>query len=155
MKDLPEGWLTAPEARTLRRLAAGKVVLEMGAFKGRSTVVLADTAKHVFSVDRHLGVEGHGESLDDYLRVALPLANVTIVIGDFENVVPHLCDVGMVYVDGNHDYATVQRDITLIGPLMPRLVAFHDWDFAEVKQAGMDAYGAADGLVGSVAWYRG
>ncbi len=154
-QNLPEGWLTGPEARTLRRLATGKVVLEMGAFKGRSTVTLAETAKHVFSVDRHQGVEGHGESLHDYLDVALPLGNVTIVIGTFEDVVPHLWNIGMVYIDGNHDYATVQRDISLVSVLEPAIVVFHDWDFPEVKQAGMEAYGAADGLVGSVAWFRG
>ena len=34
---LPEGWLSPEEAHELRRLSRGRTVLELGAWKGRST----------------------------------------------------------------------------------------------------------------------
>ena len=88
--DLPAGWLTPAEADELRRLAAGRTVLELGAWKGRSTVVLAEVASYVVSVDRHRGIPGHGESLDEYLANVRDLANVAVVIAGFADIVPHL-----------------------------------------------------------------
>ncbi len=128
-------------------------MLELGAFKGRSTVVLAETAALVISVDRHNGIYGDEDTFPAYLANIRELGNVIPVIAEFDFIVPHLTDIQMVYIDGNHDYDTVARDIRLITELTPDLVAFHDWDFKEVKQAGEEAFGAPDGLVGSVAWY--
>src|SRR5262249_28176496 len=45
------GWLSYAEGRALWELARGKRVLELGRFHGRSTVVLAQSAREVVSVD--------------------------------------------------------------------------------------------------------
>lgn len=134
MGALPDGWLTDEEADELRWLASARVVLELGAWKGRSTVALADTAHYVISVDRHQGIDGHGESLDEYLANVRDLPNVAIAIGRFEQVVPHLHQIEMVYIDGDHDANSVERDTRLACYLRPFVIAYHDWDFHEVRE---------------------
>src|SRR5260370_33172975 len=52
--------VTRNEATELARLAAGKTVLEMGAYHGFSTIVLASVAELVYSVDWHQGDEHAG-----------------------------------------------------------------------------------------------
>lgn len=153
MKNQPDGWLTAPEAKQLAKLANERVVLELGAFKGRSTVALAETAALVVSVDRHHGIYGDEDTFPDYLNNIREYGNVVSVIATFEQFVPYLRNIGMVYIDGDHDYESVKRDIVLVSTLEPDVVAFHDWDFPEVAQAGSEAFGTPDGVVGSVAWY--
>src|SRR4029077_11328726 len=66
---LPEGWLTSAEAAALAEIAAGKTVLEIGAWLGRSTVALARSARLVVSVDHHHGppYDGNGSTLQRFL----------------------------------------------------------------------------------------
>jgi len=54
------GWLTEPEGRELARLAEGKVVLEIGAYCGRSTICLAQKASSVGVIDTF---DGRGTAL--------------------------------------------------------------------------------------------
>lgn len=150
--NLPDGWLTIEEAEQLALLAQGKTVLELGAWKGRSTVLLAGSAKQVVSIDRHNGIPGHGgDSLDEYLGNVRDLANVSVVIADFQSVVPLLGHFDLAYIDGDHDEYSVYRDVRLVEGHADML-AFHDWDFPEVR-AGAAHLGEPDGLVGSLAWF--
>ena len=52
-----EGWLTDAQARRLhaRAAAAGGTVVEIGSFRGRSTIVLAMAAGEVVAIDPHAG----------------------------------------------------------------------------------------------------
>jgi Methyltransferase domain len=129
---LPPGWLTEREAEHLAEQAAGRLVLEVGAFLGRSTVAMARTAAKVVSVDHH-----HGRpepTVRDYL------ANLES-FGVSEKVIPIVTDFGqaagflkpvfeMAFVDAGHDGISVLRDggaawqLLLVGaPLY-----FHDYD---------------------------
>lgn len=149
---LPDGWLTDEEANELRRLASDRIVLELGAWKGRSTVAFAETARYVVSVDRHRGITGHGESLQEYLGNILSLDNVAAVIASFSDFVPLLgYYFDVVYIDGDHDTVSVERDTALAISLDPKIIAMHDWDFDEVKAAGLTFFGEPTSLVGSVA----
>src|SRR5690606_27987830 len=53
-KDV-DGWLTYEEGRALADAAAGKCVLEIGSYCGRSTICMAQTAQHVHWIDPHDG----------------------------------------------------------------------------------------------------
>jgi SAM-dependent methyltransferase len=162
---LPDGWLPDNEVRELQRLAKGKAVLELGAWKGRSTVALGLVAKYVVSVDRHEGVEGYGvtgmDSLPDYLDAVRGLANVAIVVADFDAFCPFLCDYfDLVFVDGDHDTDAVARDTQTALEHVARgrdgTLVFHDWDMDSVREGVASALGSRSParVVGSLASFE-
>lgn len=110
--------LTPEEGRALAELAENRVVLELGAFLGRSTIILAQTALKLHSVDHHRGDAHAGEvrTLDQYLgnlrRYGLD-AEVVTHIGRFEDVLPALCPqyFDLVFLDGFHTQQAVERDL--------------------------------------------
>jgi predicted O-methyltransferase YrrM len=161
--------VTHDEARALALLAAGKTVLELGAWHGFSTVVLASVATEVISVDWHLGDDhaGHGDTqsifrsnLDKY-GVA---DKVDVRVGRFEDVVPQLAAEGAqvdgAFLDGQHDAASVSRDLQLALTVVKPggFVAFHDYGRAahngfagfEVTEVA-DEFGI-DGFIGFLGW---
>lgn len=157
--DQPKGWLTPEEAIALAKLAKGKFVLELGAFKGRSTMVLADVATYVVSVDRHNGIPPFhsGDSLTEYLDVVRGRQNVAAVVAENWHDFSLFLKWGsfdLVYVDGDHDFESASRDAVLAQRLDPGMVAFHDLDDPPVAEAARSMFGDPDGLVGSLGWYE-
>jgi len=155
MTDLPDGWLSAADVKELARLAKSQTVLELGAYKGRSTVVLSEHAKYVISVDRHQGVNYPEDTFTDYLLAVRELPNVAIVVARFEDFVPYIWNMEMVFIDGDHDYNSVKRDIQLALDLDTLVIVFHDWDFDEVRAAARPYFlGEPDALSGSIASFK-
>jgi len=108
--------LTSAEAAQLRILACDGLVLELGAQYGASTIVLAQAAHWVHSVDWHQGdsMAGHMNSLEAYftnLRRA-GVANVVSHIGRFDEVLSLFESYRFdgCFLDGEHDRASVERD---------------------------------------------
>lgn len=141
--DIPTGMKPA-EAEALQRLAYGQGVLECGAWSGFSTIVLAQAAVTVHSVDWHRGDQhaGVAYSLPEY---AANLARyglgdrIIIHVGRFEDVLPTLRPRSFngCFLDGQHDRASVARDLRLIEPLLhpPAWLAVHDFGLFEVEPA--------------------
>lgn len=71
-----QGWLSEAEGGELQMLAAGKTVLEIGAWKGRSTICLASVAKHVVTVDHFKG--------DGYTGAAFTLPDFVRTLADYD-----------------------------------------------------------------------
>lgn len=130
-RDIP-GWLHETEAEQLAKLAAGKRVLEIGSYCGLSTVCMARTAEHVTAVDYF---DGRGtpqpmDTLEDFRRNIgrYGVANKVAVC------LPHeplpLAEYDFAFIDGAHDYESVQHDIRrACGVLAPGgLIAFHDYN---------------------------
>ena len=164
MVSLPDGWLSDQEATELQRLATGKTVLELGAWKGRSTVVLAEVARYVVSVDRHQGLDVPADhpqfgcdSLPDYLNTVRELENVAIVVADFRLFLPHLAVAfDLAFVDGNHDADSVERDSLLACQhtyFSTGIIVFHDYDIESVREGVKRVFGSRqpDSLAGSIA----
>src|SRR6266567_9487866 len=92
--DIPTA-VTVEEAGKLATLATGGDVLELGAWHGFSTVILAQAARRVVSVDLHQGDEhaGEGDTWESY-RANLArygvTANVDARRGRFADVLPAL-----------------------------------------------------------------
>lgn len=150
------GWLTELEAAELARLSANKTVLELGAWKGKSTLVFARYASYVVSVDRHEGIEevGGWDSFGEYLANVADQKNVAVVRARFEDVVPLLGVFDLVYVDGDHSFDAVVRD-GMLARDHGRVVAFHDWDLPDVPTAARLVFGRdPERVVGSVAVYE-
>jgi predicted O-methyltransferase YrrM len=157
----PHGWLSDAEASELQRLATGRTVLELGAWKGRSTVVLAETAAYVVSVDRHQGIAemGDEDSLPDYLANVRGLENVAIVIAQFDRIVP-LFDsfFNLCFIDGSHDEQSVYQDAMMAMEHTDGYgtVAFHDWDMDSVRKGGLRAMSKSPNrVVDSLAVFEG
>jgi hypothetical protein len=135
--------LTEEEGYALAGLAQNKVVLELGAWLGRSTVCLAQTAEKVWSVDWHQGDEhaGAGHTLNPYFqnlnRYGL-LDTVVPIIGRFEDVVPGLAPryFDLVFLDGFHSYEAVMADIARILDLQPAVLVFHDYGVEASSHGG-------------------
>lgn len=156
--NLPPGWLPTDEVRELQRLTRKMSVLELGAWKGRSTVAMSHVARYVVSVDRHEGIAevGGADSLPDYLDAVRGLPNVAIVVAAFDSFCPFL-DVffDVVFVDGDHDEVSVARDTqtALEHVRVGGTLVFHDWDMADVRAGVRSVLGSRDprALVGSLA----
>ncbi len=162
--DIPSA-VTQEEAAKLATLATGKDVLELGAWHGFSTVILAQAARRVCSVDWHQGDDSiaamggaDGDTWESY-RANLARygvsANVDARRGRFEDVLPELAKQGVlfdgVFLDAQHDTASVEADLALALPLVRPggFVAFHDYGRSEAT--GHPGFGVA-GVVGHLAW---
>jgi hypothetical protein len=150
--ELPDGFLSQREAEALHDLAEGRSVLEMGAFKGRSTVAMALKAKSVTSVDWHQG-DIHtvgsrhphiGSTLAEYRKNIAPYPNVEPIVGRFEDVLPAMAgrEFDMVLVDGQHDLESVIRDMNYAISFKPAVIAVHDYGLFEVTE-GLETFGVS------------
>ena len=131
--DAVDGWLTTGQAGELyhaaRATRSGERIVEIGSFRGRSTIVLANAAPPgvaVIAIDPHAGndrgpQELHGYATaarDDHQRFVANLAAAGV-----EDRVRHVRafsteahaavdgDVAVLYIDGAHRYGPARTDI--------------------------------------------
>jgi hypothetical protein len=149
-----EGWLEDGEADLLLA-AAGRaigthpngMVVEIGSYCGRSTVVLGaalaaaanapDTK--IYAIDPHQGIvgaldQGIQQGLPTYARFLQNIADAGIAhlvesIRQRSYEVSWSKPIGFLFVDGLHDYFNVTRDFHHFEPWIESgaLVAFHDY----------------------------
>lgn len=149
-----ESSLTEAEGRTLAELANGKIVLELGAWLGRSTVCLAQTAARLYSVDWHRGDEhaGLAPTLAPYLRNLNRYGlfdRVIPIIGRFEDVLPALgyAHFDGVFLDGFHTYEAVLSDADQARRLVAPggWMAFHDYG-VQASSFSNEPFGVTDAV---------
>lgn len=126
------GWLLPAEGKALAELARGKRVLEIGSYCGLSTVCMARTAKHVTAMDYF---DGRGTPRPQDTRETL-LANLKrygvqdrVQTCHPESAELPLDEYDLVFIDGAHDFESVQADTQkALAVLAPDgLLAFHDY----------------------------
>ena len=150
-----EGWFSDEEADLLAAAVAEAVrttpaphhVVEVGSYCGRSTVVigrvlqiLGGSGAAVHAVDPHEGLVGamgeavwSGEPTLDRFTRAIRDAGleglVRPVVRRFQDVVWTEGPIGLLFVDGLHDYASVMGDMTHLDIHLPpgALLACHDY----------------------------
>lgn len=144
-----DGWLLTDEALLLQEVAKGARVLELGAWKGKSTLALASTAKHVVTVDTFRGDADTGEAdtLGEFLanvRRSGLHGRIEEVVSTIEAAAPEIRRrrFEVVYIDASHDAESVERDTALaMEALLPGgTILWHDWDYESVR-AGVLATG--------------
>jgi len=122
--DVPTA-ISRAESDVLARYAAGKDVLEVGAWHGYSTIVMARVAKWVCSVDWHRGDAhaGAGDTLESFMNNLARYGvvhKVDVRVGRIENVAQALeldgYDVG--FLDAFHTEDAVLRHLMLMSPLI-------------------------------------
>jgi predicted O-methyltransferase YrrM len=151
--------LTEQEAAELQRLAALRRVLEIGAAFGYSTVVMADVALQVWSVDPHV-VHNSLDVINQNLGRHAVASRVRILVGESLTVLPSIGaqQFDLVFVDGDHTAAGVAFDLEQAQRLAVSggILAFHDWGeetCPEVRQV-LEAWRQPDRIVDTLAVYQ-
>jgi predicted O-methyltransferase YrrM len=176
-----EGWRPRDQAELLVRLAERvdreHAIVEIGNYRGRSTVALALGAKlgngaQVYSVDPHLEFTGprggrFGREDQQHLYANLARAGVgalVSVVGLESRAVAESWrgpSVGLLFIDGDHHYEGVRADFAAWEPHLARgaIIAFDDSDFADVARAIAElerdpAHLVARGATGCIRWLQ-
>lgn len=123
--------LTETETTVLRQLAFDADVLEIGSAFGYSTIVLAQVARHVTSVDPHIIPGSAEEWLLNLERHGLR-HKVTERVG-YSGDALDAFDPGsfdLIFIDGDHSEEMVSSDIRMSLPLLRPggQIALHDYD---------------------------
>jgi MMP 1-O-methyltransferase len=139
-----DGWLTDREGELLYNLAtrcSGKgVIVEIGSWKGKSAIWLAsgsrDSSKvKVHCVDPHTGSPEHGPDVQTLAEFNSNIAKaglqdlvVPLVMTSEEAVRNWDKKVELLFVDGNHEYEEVEKDMVSWFPYLTEgaIVALHD-----------------------------
>lgn len=153
LKEISEipGWLTPEEASFLFHSAAkvpvDQIIVEIGSWKGKSTTALGLGSRggfgaKVLAIDPHKGSEEHQQIWGEVDTLAEFKANMTKL--DLNDIVTPLVEtsqtaaehvgnnVGLIFIDGAHDYNSVWNDIVTWAPkVVPGgIIAVHDtWHF--------------------------
>ncbi|MEW6306713.1 MAG: class I SAM-dependent methyltransferase [Verrucomicrobiota bacterium] len=150
--DAVEGWLNDAEGRLLYRLARNAsnagVIVEIGSWKGKSTIWLGHGSHdgpnvNVHAIDPHTGSPEHHQNSRlvwtfDQFQQNIKTAGVDDVIVphvDFSTKVAQSFTkpVSLVFIDGQHDYESAKQDYESWYPKVVEggVMAFHDttgWD---------------------------
>jgi predicted O-methyltransferase YrrM len=128
-----EGWMSPDQARRLydaaARTDAGQRIVEIGSFRGRSTIVLASAAPagvSVVAIDPHAGNDRGPQEIEGFADEAAgdhEVFNTNLVAAGVAERVTHLRmfsdaahdgvdgAIEVLYIDGAHRYAPARTDI--------------------------------------------
>jgi predicted O-methyltransferase YrrM len=137
-----EGWLSDAQGRVLMRLAAAATgrgaIVEIGSWKGRSTVWLAAGAKlagrRVYAIDRHTDsredptANTFSEFLTNIERTGVADAVEPLVMSSTDAAARVPEAVELLFIDGDHSFAGVLSDAETWLPRVVEggMVLFHD-----------------------------
>lgn len=128
-----EGWMTPGQARRLwtcaRSVRAGRTIVEIGSFRGRSMIVLASAAEHgveLVAIDPHAGndrgpheFEGYEEEASEDHDVFVANLEAAGVRDRVRHVRKYSSDaledvpgeIDLLYIDGAHRFGPANEDI--------------------------------------------
>ena len=139
-----EGWLSLEDAVFLceSTIRASGPVVEIGAFRGRSTIALALGARTsgslVYSIDPHaefVGVfGGHFVPADreayyrNLIKSGLAMYAALVNLPSVQVAVCWQKEIGLLFVDGDHRYEAVRQDLLSWAPFIRKggLIVFDD-----------------------------
>lgn len=133
-----DGWFTLSEGKFLYDLSKAingrGVIVEIGSWKGKSTICLAKGAKpetKIFAIDPHVGSDEHlalvavGEKVWTFdkfkqnLQTFGVLDRVTPIVDYSHNVAKTWSQpIELLFIDGAHDEESVTRDFELFSPFV-------------------------------------
>jgi hypothetical protein len=137
METIP-GWYDRQEGALLESAALGApsgACVEIGSYHGRSTVVLA-SVRFTTSIDPHEGISVKGGSGTPTLEAFEANAsrcgvrdNIAIVRQPAQDVAWRGSSIGMLHIDGLHDYENARGDFEHFRPFLAKeaIVCFHDY----------------------------
>ena len=135
MRGVP-GWMLPEDGLKLYELAyfAPGPILEIGAYHGKSAILMCNAARDGGTGATVLSVDVDGHALDA-ARAQAARHGVTDGIVFFRGSVEALLRTasglrpGLVFIDGDHSHAGVLRDLEALEPRVPdgALLLFHDY----------------------------
>jgi len=146
------GWLTEAEGLSLynaaKKIKHGNVVVEIGSWKGKSTICLGDGSKDgnkvkIFAIDPHIGSSEHqkmfNKKVDTFEEFKQNINRAGIaefvepIRDTSENAARNFNQkIEFAFIDGAHEYSFVRLDFKLWFPRVMNggVLAFHDsWHF--------------------------
>jgi predicted O-methyltransferase YrrM len=153
--DKVDGWLTDKEGELLYNFAkrcTGKgVIVEIGSWKGKSTIWLGKGSKKgsqvkIYAVDPHIGSTEHNEeygkvwTFDEFQKNIknAKVDDIVIPIVETSKEAAEKIDgpVELVFIDGAHEYSLVELDFRSWFPKMidGGIMAFHDTEWLGPKK---------------------
>jgi glycosyltransferase involved in cell wall biosynthesis/predicted O-methyltransferase YrrM len=145
-----EGWMSENELVALNNLAGNmESIVEIGSWKGRSThALLSGTKGRVYAVDHFGGSQGeelqHKEAFDNpevvykqFMENVGSFNNLEVIrktsLGASKDFVDKSID--MVFIDGEHTYEGVKKDIESWLPKAKKIICGHDYNWPDIKRA--------------------
>ncbi len=135
-----DGWLTESEARllfeTAQQTPEDGTIVEVGAYRGRSTALLAESGRKIVTVDPMVVGYGEGNGMQ---VVDADVHALQTVVDRYPNVHWLRCPsyeagrmdplADMIYIDGDHRAPAPLRDFRMFRQYLKPggLVAFHDY----------------------------
>lgn len=131
--DGVDGWMSPDQAKRLYNAAAGthqgETIVEIGSFRGRSTIVLASAAPagvQIVAIDPHAGNDRGPQEIDGFVAAAATdhdVFNANLAAAGVAERVQHVRsfsdaahdqvvgELAVLYVDGAHRFAPARSDI--------------------------------------------
>lgn len=128
-----DGWMSPDQAQRLYNAAAGthqgETIVEIGSFRGRSTIVLASAAPagvQIVAIDPHAGNDRGPQEIDGFEAAAATdhdVFNANLAAAGVAERVQHIRsfsdvahnevvgELAVLYVDGAHRYSPARSDI--------------------------------------------
>jgi hypothetical protein len=141
----------------------GKMV-EIGSLKGVSTIIFAQYAEEVISVDPYIGNYDSTDGNSDPKRLSAAEKKFLENTKDFPNIrqIKKLSveaaplfkngSLDLVYVDGCHTFKCVCNDIKIWLPKATKFFAGHDWPRRSVQNAVRKVLGEPHKIFGDGSW---
>jgi hypothetical protein len=139
-------------------------ILEVGSWAGDSAVVFAEHFKKVICVDPWEPTPGTVSERENiyeiekiFDKMIRRFNNIEKLKNRIENVIDTFQDrsIDVIYIDGDHRYSSVVRDIKLCLPKCKLYLSGHDYcniDFKTVVQAVDDTLGKRDIVFSDTSW---
>lgn len=128
--DNIDGWFTHKEAVCLDQYNTG-TWCEVGCWKGRSTIILANKSKG-YAVDWFKGSSEHAEGTNTYQEFKENIKpwkhNITVLRKKYQNAVKDVPMVDLLFLDAEHSYEATKEAFELYAPKVKKggHIIFHD-----------------------------
>ena len=143
-----QGWMSNAELEWLYRTAQNmETIVEIGSWKGRSTHALLSGCKGtVYAVDHFKGSNGEAvehleaqqhDIYDIFLGNVGHFKNLKTLKMSSEQAAKKFKDksVDMVFIDGEHTYEGVKKDIGMWLPKAKKIISGHDYYWPKIFMA--------------------
>jgi hypothetical protein len=143
-------------------------MIEIGAYMGESTMMIACTGlfKTTYVIEPHKGEEEFNKEMeydwdvvkDEYIKNTRYFDNITLISDYSYNVVDRFEDksIDFIYIDANHSYEDVKRDLELYYPKLKSdgVIGGHDFNdrWPGVKKAVTEVIGIPVQLFEDDSW---